>query len=484
MRFQILSHAGLLVEGQGKQLLCDPWVVGSSYWRSWWNYPPPPQNVVEALKPDCIYLTHIHWDHFHGPSLRRFDRSTPIVVPKGNYARIRRDLGRMGFKNVIELADGCSHEIAPGFRLTSYQFGPFMDSAAVVECDGTTILNVNDAPVMGPPLRRIAKRHKPVDFVLRSHSSANPFLCYDVMDDPDYQVDDYDYVRFFALIAMEVGATYAVPFASNMCHLHPETIHFNDDVVTPADVEAYFLEHDIRAPELRVMVAGDAWEGSRGQGTFNVASHDWFTNRSEHIARLAAEAAPRLEATAAREAKATVKLHKLQRYFGRLHNHLPRPLRRWFKGHPITIVATGAAGEQTFRVNLAKGTVEERPGYSDEEDPFQIHAAAYLINQCVANNMWAHLGISKRVRYRVRKDEVPTAKRLDFVFTLDEYEIIPLRHNFRARSLQTWLLRWREVLLYARWAFDLSRGGVEVDKYFRSRHRLPPSDRMKVNPAS
>src|SRR6185295_4916310 len=76
MLFQILSHAGLLVQGAGKTLVCDPWLVGSAYWRSWWNYPPVPRGLAESLRPDFIYLTHVHWDHFHGPTLRKFPRDT------------------------------------------------------------------------------------------------------------------------------------------------------------------------------------------------------------------------------------------------------------------------------------------------------------------------------------------------------------------------------------------------------------------------
>jgi len=64
--------------------VCDPWIVGSTYWRSWWNYPPVSPELLASIKPDYVYLTHIHWDHFHGPSLRRFDRATPVLVPKGH----------------------------------------------------------------------------------------------------------------------------------------------------------------------------------------------------------------------------------------------------------------------------------------------------------------------------------------------------------------------------------------------------------------
>ena len=67
MEFKILSHAGLAVSAAGKTVVCDPWLVGSTYWRSWWNYPPPSPELLASLKPDCIYITHIHWDHFTGP---------------------------------------------------------------------------------------------------------------------------------------------------------------------------------------------------------------------------------------------------------------------------------------------------------------------------------------------------------------------------------------------------------------------------------
>ena len=178
MKFQVLSHAGLAVTSGGRTLVTDPWIIGSCYWRSWWNYPPVTPQLVRSLKPDFIYVTHIHWDHFQGPSLRKFDKATQIYVPKGNFHRIRDDLVKMGFKNVTELRHGQSVDLTADFRITSYQFGVFLDSALVIECEGITLLNANDAKFMGGPLAEIIKRHPQVDFVLRSHSSANSRLCW------------------------------------------------------------------------------------------------------------------------------------------------------------------------------------------------------------------------------------------------------------------------------------------------------------------
>ncbi len=149
MEFQVLSHAGLLVKSKtGKSLICDPWLIGSSYWRSWWNYPPVSKELVDSLKPDFIYLTHIHWDHFHGPSLQKFSKDTPVIIPKGGYKRMKEDLQYLGFNNIIELKHCESKMLEEGFVITSYQVWMFLDSALLIECEGTRLLNLNDSKHM------------------------------------------------------------------------------------------------------------------------------------------------------------------------------------------------------------------------------------------------------------------------------------------------------------------------------------------------
>ena len=68
---KFLSHASAIVSSNGKSLLMDPWLIGSCYWRSWWNYPPIKPELIINLNVDAIYITHIHWDHWHGPTLKK-----------------------------------------------------------------------------------------------------------------------------------------------------------------------------------------------------------------------------------------------------------------------------------------------------------------------------------------------------------------------------------------------------------------------------
>jgi UDP-MurNAc hydroxylase len=93
MKFVVLSHAGLAIEHKGVRMVCDPWLIGSCYWRSWWNFPEPDPALIENLAPRFIYLTHLHWDHFHGPSLKKlFDPKTTVIVPKVPTHRMIDDL--------------------------------------------------------------------------------------------------------------------------------------------------------------------------------------------------------------------------------------------------------------------------------------------------------------------------------------------------------------------------------------------------------
>lgn len=464
MDFTVLSHAGLAVRGGGTELLCDPWLVGSCYWRSWWNYPPPTAELVDSLEPDAISLSHIHWDHFHGVSLRRFPRHTPVLVPRGHHDRMRRDLEWLGFTDVRELRHGRRLQVGPDFAVTSYQFGPFLDSALVVETEGVTLFNVTDAKLMGRPLQQVLTRHPNIDFVFRSHSSANGRLCFEITDDPEEEVDDESrYVRAFVDFAVRTGARHAIPFASNHCFLHREVVGLNDTIKTPQMVLDEMSAQAITRPEAHLLVSGDSWSSDHG---FAVAPNDWFTKRDDHLRRYAEDVADKLEATYAEEATATLDEDEVRRYFARLTASLPYPLRRFFRHRPIVYVLTAGDRRDLLSVDLATGRVDRLDEVDDERHPVQVHVSTHVFQQCIERDLFSHLPISKRVRYRTPSAHKRTVQVLNLVFNLYEYDYLPLRKAVSGRALRNWLDRWREVLLYARVGVDVVRGrGIDVDRY-------------------
>jgi len=465
--FKVLSHAGLLVEDKETQLISDPWVRGSCYWRSWWNYPPVEQELINSLKPDYIYLTHIHWDHFQSPSLKLFSPDTHFLIPKGNNDRIKRDLNYLGFKNITELKHGESFQLNQNLELTSYQFDVRLDSAIVLKNQNVTLLNLNDCKIMGLPLQQILKAHKNIDFVFCGHSSANSRLCYEIMDDENATVDDINqYIKNFSYFARATGSRYAVPFASNVCHLHDDTFKYNEFGQTPLMVEKYWEENNINQPELKVMVSGDSWSEDEG---FNITHKDWYTDRDQKLLDYKNQNSDKLKSFQEMEDQAQLSLEELQNYFSEFRKTVPFIIRRLYKKHPFVFVLKTGKEKLIYQANLCSGLVKKLDLVDDKSHPFQIHTSAYILKNCIEVSNFTHLGISKRVRFRVTSKEEIYSKGLELLFDLYEYEVLPFRKNFSPRSLETWLLRWREIILYIDLAKDLlTTKKLDIEK------QLPP----------
>lgn len=458
MFLQVLSHASLLIRHQEHTLLIDPWLVGSCYWRSWWNYPPVDPKLYRDLAPDAIYLTHIHWDHFHGPSLRRFPRTTRLVVPYERSTRMRRDLEGMKFTDILELPHGGSLSLADDFTLTSYQFSLWGDSALVVEGGGVRALNANDAKFMGSPLQQIIDRHAPFTFVFRSHSSANDRACYESPDETDgpEREDPTGYARSFYSFIEKTKPAYAVPFASNHCHLHQDVFSFNDRIQTPMEVERYVASRGgFTRTQLKIMVSGDAWDSENG---FHLQRHTYFTEREGHIRQYRDDQREILQSTYRKEERAVVRIEEVKSFFSKFARAVPWLIRRTFKGKPIVFCAQAGKEVFCFAVDLSSQSVTQVAEATLGPSAIRYETSAAMLKMAMALNMFSQIGISKRVRYRSLRADRRYLIKINSLLAAYEYEVLPVRLLFRWRTWRCWARRWREVLLGVRFLYGLRSG--------------------------
>jgi UDP-MurNAc hydroxylase len=449
MQFTVLSHAGLLVEHGGVRVVCDPWLIGSCYWRSWWNFPEPPEELLDDFHADVVYLTHLHWDHFHGPSLRRFFApDTPILVPKVATRRMVDDLRFLGFRNVIEIPHGRAHRLGPDFHLHSYQFGIGVDSAAVLTAPGTTLFNCNDAKFFGLPLAEITRNHPRIDFIFRSHSSAGP-IPWCVEDHarllPEV-VAQTDSAEQFARCALHVGARYAIPFASNHCFLHRETVEFNRTATTPEDVRRVYQrlagECAVQS-ECVVMPPGSGWSESAG---FELRPFD-FTARADYIEMLLERHAGKLDACYRAEAEVAADFPAFAAYFEALLRSIPALLRRTL---PAVVFRTrDRGGTHHWLVDPSRRRVATLGEPPTGCVVFEVHAA--VLRDCVRERMFSVWSASKRLRIHLpTAASLGAATRWLTLLDLYELEMLPLARNFTARALGVRLRRWREPLELSR----------------------------------
>jgi len=445
MRFTIVGHAGLYVESRHTDLLVDPWLFGSCYWRSWWHYPPIGDVQEEWLTPKYVYLSHHHFDHFHYPSLRRIDRDAHVLVPRFGVDVMREELSNLGFSRVTELAPGAPMELGDGLIVRSYQYG-VDDSTLVVRHGSTVIADFNDCKVRGAALRHMIRQAGRPTFLLKNYSAAQAYPgCYQAEREADLgMISRSSYLVDFLGTAAATSPRYAVPFASMTCFLHPETAARNEEIVRPVDLVSAFERAPISGTELAVMAPGDSWDEDEG---FSLAPTDPFANFEATVKKMQFDATPAVDAALLEESTQTLDYDSFARYFGAFVQALPPGLPHMVHG---SVVFHGPDVDRPYWViDIRRRTVYrsyQRPdGWAS-----LIRVPPGVLADAMDKEIVNFVHISMRLQIELNEGGVGT----DFMFwgllTIWELGYFPVRRlRFRRVAAVAWARR-REFLDMAR----------------------------------
>ena len=464
MSFEILSHASIKVNYKENSLLVDPWLVGSCYWRSWWNYPPVNKGSTKELKPTAIYITHVHWDHWHGPSLKQFlNKDIQIITHDEPNKRSLKDLNNFGFKNIRILKHGESLDIGE-IKITPYQFGLFLnDSALVIESPEVKILNANDCKIAGASLEQIKKSHGVFDFALRSHSSANDRICYKI-DSSDFIYDDpIHYTRAFKLFMDNVKPKYAIPFASNHCHLHKDVFSFNDFINDPYKLKKQIdYLGGLNKSEIKIMLSGDSWSRDKGF-SIDSSKKEYFDNKEDKLEEYKNEMSKALASYYDLESKTRVNKRTISLYEKQL-NYIPKFLKKNIKNWRFGLFIFGGKQDYCFQVDPYKGSLKEINKNDFLQMDARISIPSIVFNSAVNQNMFHHSGISKRNQYHFKdQDNLNKWSRLNNLLNKVELEVFPLSFSYFFRLIKNYLRRWREILVYFKAYFLMRKGFKNYD---------------------
>ena len=150
------GHATLVVTVDGTpRLATDPWLLGSTYWRSWWleRYPTP-EEIELVRQSELTYITHSHPDHFHWPSLRMLGPKTTLHPTFPSYG-IPHFLRSHGYP-AHALKPWQRYRLADGLTMSSVPI-PIDDSILLIESATTLVVNLNDGKPPASVLRAIRR---------------------------------------------------------------------------------------------------------------------------------------------------------------------------------------------------------------------------------------------------------------------------------------------------------------------------------------
>lgn len=454
-QISVLSHASMLAKFGNASVLIDPWLLGSCYWRSWWNFPEAVFDPDEVRNVDAVIISHIHWDHWHGPTIKRLLGDRPFIVADEPHTRSADDLRRIGIRDVRIARHGETLQIAPGLKVTLYQFGILTsDSAIVVELGPHRILNANDAKIAGWPLRSLVARHGPFDFAMRSHSSANARACFRVAGKPADLDEPLHYARSFKLFMDAVRPRYAIPFASNHCYLHRDTERFNDITVNPLRLRAQLAQFGgLTHSELVVMPPGSTWHSASG---FALGDATPFEDPQSYLAGYRERERERLARTYAAEDAVRIGTPVLQR----LTAHLQR-VPRWRRvATRVTVLGAELRwpdGRRMYlEIDLPAACVREVSADASARWPARMYWPAVVFRDMVMKCMYSQAMISKRFEF-VGSDQTSLTALIRGFGLLGDVEagLYPLRFAYAWRTVRCYTRRWRELFVYAEAAWHI-----------------------------
>ena len=406
-----------------------------------------------------FYITHLHWDHFHGPTLKKIikicNRNYKFLIPKTPETRLKFDLESVvGKENIFELSHCKKYNLIDDTSVLSFQSGPLLaDSILSVSSNEFSVLNINDTKIFDLSMSHLLSLIPKPNYVLRSHSSANDRSCFRNLDgkNRDYNFDKtrLDYSKEFFDVCYKTKAEVAIPFASNMACLHKETFKYNSILNFSDYVVDDFnnLVHEYKNMTCKLLLPTEKLflENNRQILNNSLRKDLKNKNRNDYLISYQNSLKEMLEKQYVIEDKTKVNTKLIISYFSKIIKSTPIIIRKYLNNN-IFIKVISKSETKIFRIDFMKKNIFIIKKIPSARNNVIIHVNAYVINDVCRQSHWNSIGVSKRLEVWMS----PKNKRyLIFNFLCNVIEIngfLPLNNILNLRFIFIWLRRYREIL--------------------------------------
>jgi hypothetical protein len=301
---------------------------------------------------------------------------------------------------------------------------------------------MNDCKINGPSVKPILKTFGRPTFLFKSHSFAQAYPnCYDIADPADAKLmTREDFLETFIDTIRELRPQYAIPFASMVAFLHPESRQCNAYAVRPPEVAAAMAESDVAATTKTVlMIPGDGWSSEAG---FALQRNDYYERQTEWIDRLARQSEPKIRQEEADERGIALTFEAFEKHFGGFLRSLPPFIWLVLKRPTVFFVASDPLPYWVldFRTRDIR-----RLAAPPSDRAAIVRIGEGILADAIAKNVVAFVHISMRVRI----DLAPGGVQTDFLFwgllSLRELGYFPLHRMLTRRSIGVLWRRRAEV---------------------------------------
>jgi UDP-MurNAc hydroxylase len=256
-----------------------------------------------------------------------------------------------------------------------------------------------------------------------------------------------------------VKPKYAIPFASNHCHLHKDVFEMNKYINDPFKLKSFIEKNKyLSESKLKIMLSGDSWSSETG---FKIDSNKkrYFLHKEKYLSLYANSVSSKLEGFYKQESRLKPNSRIIKMFESQIQS-IPFSYRKKFKDFNYNLVLFNDKKEFLYEVNPNLGKVI--PSDSDFNTGSQIRIPIKIFIDSVSMNMFHHSSISKRNKYIFKnKDLLYKYQSFQDLLEYVELEVFPLNIKYMLNLIKSYVRRWREVIVYFK-AFLLKRKGMPI----------------------
>lgn len=169
------------------KIVCDPW-VGFGEQNGWLSYPYHNKGVklLNELKPNYIYISHLHCDHFDTQNLKGYkNKKVTIIIKKFKDKRLKRKIEELGYKNILEIESWKNCKLNNDFsvsiipQITSNtsklpeEINYDLDTSIIIKCNKSkeVFFNAVDNPLSVKDLKKVS------NFIKKNYKKNVDVMC-------------------------------------------------------------------------------------------------------------------------------------------------------------------------------------------------------------------------------------------------------------------------------------------------------------------
>lgn len=234
LSFEVLNHASVNITGGSVSLVSDPWYSGFCFRGGWGLRYANPDAMARAAEASHLWISHLHGDHLHIPTLKELAKRAPgitVLANRGANFDVRTILEPFGFKSFVALDERKEIALSDDFRVMRYPTSG-IDNMLLMRVGGRTILNYNDCNIPVGAAQSLRKKIGPIDVLMLSYNHAFKWF-----EDEEAEAIKAQAKQRFLRIVDAFQPRQVIPFASAHYYRAKDALWQNESLLDTNDLK-------------------------------------------------------------------------------------------------------------------------------------------------------------------------------------------------------------------------------------------------------